>query len=77
MQNGVFNLGMVTLPPPEERLFEGLVEKKILASSGRGQWEPKHAICTKTHFMLAHPSANESIHELHQVGAAKSSLLRS
>ena len=48
------------LPPPDERLHEGLVEKKIATGASVGHWEPRHALVSKDSFLLSRPTVHVS-----------------
>ena len=52
------------LPPPDERLHEGLVEKKIATGASVGHWEPRHALVSKDSFLLSRPTVHESVQAL-------------
>ena len=75
---GVFVLGRnrqreqtftpLPLPPPQDkRLLDGLVEKKVISASDQSKWEPRHAMCSDTDFLLSRPTAHQSIEKLRQV----------
>ena len=52
------------LPPPDERLHEGLVEKRIATGASVGHWEPRHALVSKDSFLLSRPTVHESVQAL-------------
>jgi hypothetical protein len=56
------------LPPPhDKRVLDGLVEKKVISASDQSKWEPRHAMCSDTDFLLSRPTAHQSIEKLRQV----------
>lgn len=60
----------------DRRLLEALVEKKVLTSSGQGKWEPRHAMCSDTDFVLSRPTADQSIGALREVLHARGACLQ-
>ena len=56
------------LPPSiDKRVLDTLVEKKVIAASNQSKWEPRHAMCSDTDFLLSRPTTHQSIEKLRQV----------
>jgi hypothetical protein len=56
------------LPPAhDKRVLDGLVEKKVISASNQSKWEPRHAMCSDTDFLLSRPTAHQSIEKLREV----------